>query len=49
MVTFLAETALEIAKEKAPDAGYNITPSTATQLREKMYNDDGVIAALSKE
>ena len=44
-----AATALEIAKGKAAEAVYNIHPYTATQLREKMYSDDGTIAASSRE
>jgi hypothetical protein len=44
-----AATALEIAKCRAADLGWEIHPSTAQQLKEKVYSDDGALAASSRE
>ena len=43
-----AAAVLEVAKGKAADLGRHIHPSTVWQLRNKVYVDDGALAANSK-
>ena len=44
-----AATALELAKGRVADLCWNIHPGTARQLCDKVYSDDGALAASSRE
>ena len=51
-VTFgdhIAPLALELAKSRAADLGQDLHPSTADQIKQKLYVDDGAIAAESRD